>query len=143
MAKELVDLLLRGSGPEGRIGCGNSGSRVIKGLFPWTLAGSLSGRFDRLCVSCQSNYIPDQVLILCTWFSCRETCRFCAVFFLQLRKVSLEREERNVFIGNSTSWITNIQGAKYKIQVNSNRHISYLMYKYHKHQPCLFNTQFT
>ena len=28
--------------------------------------------------------------------------------------------ERDVFIGNSTSWITNIQGAKYKIQVNSN-----------------------
>ena len=37
--------------------------------------------------------------------------------------------ERNVFIGNSTSWITNIQGAKYKIQVNSNRHIRYIMYK--------------
>ena len=44
-----------------------------------------------------------------------------------------------MFIGNSTSWITNIQGVKYKIQVNSNRHISYLMYKYHKHQPCLLN----
>ena len=28
-------------------------------------------------------------------------------------------------------------------EVNSNRHISYLMYKYHKHQPCLLNKQFT
>ena len=34
--------------------------------------------------------------------------------------------ERNVFIGNFTSWITNIQGAKYKIQVNSNRQLSYV-----------------
>ena len=41
-----------------------------------------------------------------------------------------ERErERGVFICNSTSWITTIQGAKYKIQDNSSRHISYLMYK--------------
>ena len=41
------------------------------------------------------------------------------------RKRETERErciyiyiERNVFIGNSPSWITNIQRAKYKIQVN-------------------------
>ena len=41
-----------------------------------------------------------------------------------------ERErERNVFICNSTSWITTIQSAKYKIQDKSNRHISYIMYK--------------
>ena len=53
------------------------------------------------------------------------------------RERARERErEINVFIGNSTSWITNLQGAKYKIQVNSNRHISYIMYKYNKHQPC-------
>ena len=37
--------------------------------------------------------------------------------------------ERNVFICNSTSWITTIQSAKYKIQDKSNRHISYIMYK--------------
>ena len=40
------------------------------------------------------------------------------------RERGRERErERNVFFGNSASWITNIgplQGAKYKIQVNSN-----------------------
>ena len=34
----------------------------------------------------------------------------------------MRERERNVFIGNSTSWITNIHGVKYKIQVNSNRH---------------------
>ena len=47
------------------------------------------------------------------------------------REREREREggERNVFICNSTSWITTIQGAKYKIQDNSNRHISYIMYK--------------
>ena len=33
-----------------------------------------------------------------------------------------------MFICNSTSWITTIQGGKYKIQDNSNRHISYIMY---------------
>ena len=40
------------------------------------------------------------------------------------RERGRERErrerERNVIIGNSTSWITNILGAKYKIQVTSN-----------------------
>ena len=41
----------------------------------------------------------------------------------------VEREERNVFICNSTTWITTIQSAKYKIQDQSNRHISYIMYK--------------
>ena len=68
------------------------------------------------------------------------TCPYTRAGWLLLRQIL---RERNVFIGNSTSWITNIQGVKYKIQVNSNRHISYLMYKYHKHQPCLLNKQFT
>ena len=41
----------------------------------------------------------------------------------------VRERERNVFICNSTSWITTIQSAKYKIQDKSNRHISYIMYK--------------
>ncbi len=71
-----------------------------------------------------------------------------------------ERErERNVFIGNSTSWITYIQGAKYKLQVLSffsynAQHqqaddfgiwrVSYIKYKYNNQQPpCPITTQYT
>ena len=39
------------------------------------------------------------------------------VRYIQLRQST---ELDNDFIGNSTSWITKIQGAKYKIQINSN-----------------------
>ena len=37
------------------------------------------------------------------------------IYMEGFEEIALERE-RNVIIGNSTSWITNIQGAKYKIQ---------------------------
>ena len=59
-----------------------------------------------------SHDIDQQKPCICTRSTLR--CRF---------ELWYERE-RNVFICNSTSWITTIQSAKYKIQEKSNRHIS-------------------
>ena len=57
------------------------------------------------------------------------------------REREREREgKKTLFIGNSTSWITSIQGAKYRfIRI---RHVSYITYKYNTYQPCP-RTQYT
>ena len=58
------------------------------------------------------------------------------------RDIEGERVYVFIVIGNSTSWITNIQGAKYKIQVIQIRHVSCITYKCNKQQPCP-STQYT
>ena len=73
----------------------------------------------------QSTLSSFSIMLVAIWFMV--TRFYIRIFYIVLRESEREREigrergrERNVFNGNSTSWITNMQGAKYKIQVNSN-----------------------